>query len=191
MLPGLAGLNQGTARPLSIVQLNLSWTAPVNATQLGQVFATGGIPMITWSCGDTDPGWRAAAMIWPSPPKPGPWPRRGPHPAALVPQPRARPGRFGPVPGQGRRRAYVQAYRDIVRQFRLAGATNVGFVWSVDTDVAPDPATPWAAYYPGDSFVDWIGADGDNETTSPPSVHRSLPSSAPGTPSSPPRASPS
>ena len=65
---------------------------------------------------------------------------------------------------------YVQAYREIVRQFRLAGAGNVGFVWSVDTNSPQSPATPWSAYYPGGGFVDWIGADGYDESSSPATV---------------------
>ncbi|RZK28888.1 MAG: cellulase, partial [Hymenobacter sp.] len=35
--------------------------------------------------------------------------------------------------------------------FRQAGATNVVWVW------APHPAYTFAAYYPGDAFVDWVG----------------------------------
>ena len=32
----------------------LDWNDPVTVTELDQVVATGGIPMITWNCGDTD-----------------------------------------------------------------------------------------------------------------------------------------
>ncbi len=170
-LDGIAALNQGTARHLSIVQVNLAWTATVNATQLGQVFATGGIPMVTWSCGDTDANVasgtddlaiaaEARAMAATGIPMLLRW----------FPDPGAAPGDSASCLGQAGAGGYVQAYQEIVRQFRLAGATNVAFVWSVDTDSPQSPGTPWSAYYPGDGFVDWIGADSFNETTSPSTV---------------------
>jgi hypothetical protein len=47
---------------------------------------------------------------------------------------------------------YVAAWRHVIDRFRTAGARNVLFVW------APHLAYKgYEAYYPGDSYTDWIG----------------------------------
>jgi cellulose synthase (UDP-forming) len=52
---------------------------------------------------------------------------------------------------QGNPEAYIDAYRHFVDTFRAAGVTNVLWVWSPGgEDDAP-------SYYPGDSYVDYIG----------------------------------
>jgi mannan endo-1,4-beta-mannosidase len=54
---------------------------------------------------------------------------------------------------------FVAAWRHIVTLFRAAGARNVTWLWTVNvtgySDVAP--ITPW---WPGDSYVTWVGIDG-------------------------------
>jgi hypothetical protein len=65
--------------------------------------------------------------------------------------------RFG-TPGE-----YAAAFRRIVDVFRARGVTNVAFVWtlmawSFDPRSDRDPN----AYYPGDGYVDFVGADGYN-----------------------------
>ncbi len=54
---------------------------------------------------------------------------------------------------------FVAAWRHIVTLFRAAGASNVTWLWTVNvtgySDVAP--ITPW---WPGDSYVTWVGLDG-------------------------------
>ena len=165
----LAALDQGLARPASIVQLDQAWNAPINATQLEQAYATGAIPMIDWSCGDLDShvvdgkdnaaitaAARAMAAI---------------HIPLLLqwfPDPGSYPGDSSKCIGKAGAAGYVQAYRDIVRRFRLAGAGNVAFVWSVDTN--DSPAATWKGYYPGSAFVDWIAADGYDRSPTPPTV---------------------
>jgi Glycosyl hydrolase family 26/PASTA domain len=57
---------------------------------------------------------------------------------------------------------FVAAWRRVVDIFRQVGASNVSFAW-IANDYPPD-AVPWvdpdiAAYYPGDAYVDWVGAD--------------------------------
>lgn len=52
---------------------------------------------------------------------------------------------------------YVAAYKRIVDGFRKAGATNALWVWGV-TGYYPF-RDRWKAYYPGDSYVDWISYD--------------------------------
>jgi beta-mannanase len=165
----LAALDQGLARPASIVQLDQAWNAPINATQLEQAYATGAIPMIDWSCGDLDShvfdgkdnvaitaAARAMAAI---------------HIPLLLqwfPDPGSYPGDSSKCIGKAGAAGYVQAYRNIVRRFRLAGAGNVAFVWSVDTN--DSPAATWKGYYPGSPFVDWIAADGYDRSPTPPTV---------------------
>ena len=50
----MPAVQQTLARPLSIVPVYLNLDDSITVTELDQVIATGGIPMITWSCGDTD-----------------------------------------------------------------------------------------------------------------------------------------
>jgi hypothetical protein len=51
--------------------------------------------------------------------------------------------------------AYVSAWQHIWTIFHTTGASNVAFVW------CPGLAGGnYAAYYPGDQYVDWIGVDG-------------------------------
>jgi len=57
---------------------------------------------------------------------------------------------------------FVAAWRRVVDIFRQVGAANVSFAW-IPVVYPPSPAA-WVdpnidAYYPGDSFVDWVGAD--------------------------------
>jgi hypothetical protein len=50
---------------------------------------------------------------------------------------------------------FILAWRRIVDVFRKNGANNAAFVWSPNV---PDVGgIPFSAYYPGDSYVDWIG----------------------------------
>lgn len=58
---------------------------------------------------------------------------------------------------------FVAAWRRVVDIFRGVGADNVSFAW-IPNVYPPTPAPGWidsniAAYYPGDSYVDWAGAD--------------------------------
>jgi Glycosyl hydrolase family 26 len=58
---------------------------------------------------------------------------------------------------------YVSAYRHIHDIFTAAGATNVLWVLCPNSDNVPNDAwNQWSAYYPGDSYVDWMGVDGYN-----------------------------
>ncbi len=164
----IAALNQGADRPASIVQLDQTWNAPFNATQLEQVFATGAIPMVTWSCGDSDLKVASGADDLVIAADARALASAGiPLLLRWFPDPGSVPSDTSKCLGRPGAPGYVQAYREIVQQFRLAGAGNVGFVWSVDTNSPQSPVTPWSAYYPGGGFVDWIGADGYDESSSP------------------------
>jgi hypothetical protein len=56
---------------------------------------------------------------------------------------------------------YVTAYRRIHRIFRANGADNVAFVWSPNWNSSPNTrSNAMSRYYPGDSYVDWVGVSG-------------------------------
>jgi Glycosyl hydrolase family 26 len=55
--------------------------------------------------------------------------------------------------------AYVNAWRHVVEVFRQDGATNVKWVWSPTVDYGD---YPFASYFPGDSWVDYVALDGYN-----------------------------
>lgn len=63
------------------------------------------------------------------------------------------------VPGETPQ-SYIAAWRHVVTLFRNAGATNVQWVWSPNTDCAGH--CPFSQYFPGDGYIDWLGLDGYN-----------------------------
>jgi hypothetical protein len=65
---------------------------------------------------------------------------------------------------------FVTAWRHIVDLARGAGATNIRWVWSPNVD-SDGLGVPFAALYPGDGYVDWVGLDGFNRGTSWPTTH--------------------
>ncbi|SEA65228.1 glycoside hydrolase family 26 protein [Pedobacter hartonius] len=60
---------------------------------------------------------------------------------------------------------YVKTFRHIHDIFIARGATNAVWVWCPNN--ADEPGTPAVMqYYPGNAYVDWVGADGYNWGTS-------------------------
>jgi hypothetical protein len=58
---------------------------------------------------------------------------------------------------------YVAVYRHIHDLFTSVGASNVLWVFCPNVDSVPGDAwNQWSNYYPGDSYVDWMGFDGYN-----------------------------
>jgi hypothetical protein len=58
---------------------------------------------------------------------------------------------------------YVAAWRRLHGIFRDQGADNVAWVWSPNWNSSPAEAwNHWRHYYPGDSYVDWVGISGYN-----------------------------
>jgi hypothetical protein len=55
--------------------------------------------------------------------------------------------------------AYVDAWRHVVSIFRQESAGNVKWVWSPNVD---NGDYPFASYFPGDSWVDYVALDGYN-----------------------------
>lgn len=54
---------------------------------------------------------------------------------------------------------FVAAWRHLHQVFQQAGATNVIWTWTPNV-INPAPNTKLKPYYPGDSYVDWLGIDG-------------------------------
>ncbi len=67
--------------------------------------------------------------------------------------------------GAGRQSAatFVAAWRHIVGVFRGAGAGNVTWLWAIHRDGNAKALRPW---WPGRSYVTWVGIDGYEETPS-------------------------
>jgi beta-mannanase len=162
---GAATITDGAlSRPLSLVVVDQPWSSDpdqiVYQTYLDQIFATGAVPLIEWSCGATDGGVAdgsqdpvivglARQLAQARLPVLVNWfgSADGPSaPAACLGQ--ASPGQAAAL--------YVAAYRHIVSLFRSVGATNVSFVWT--SDPADAASTAW---FPGRNYVDWIGAAAD------------------------------
>jgi hypothetical protein len=53
---------------------------------------------------------------------------------------------------------FVDAWRRVVDIFRAVGASNVSWAWVVNSYPQPTDE-PVIAYWPGDDYVDWVGAD--------------------------------
>ena len=60
-------------------------------------------------------------------------------------------------------KAFVAAWRHIHNVFVSDGATNAQWVWCPNTQW--DAASRFNAYYPGNSYVDWIALDAYNQPT--------------------------
>ena len=64
------------------------------------------------------------------------------------------------VPKYGTPAQFVAAWKHVVDRFRAAGATNVIWVWITEAKVFDQGAAD--GWYPGRSYVDYVGADGYN-----------------------------
>jgi len=64
-------------------------------------------------------------------------------------------------PWSGRKEAYIGMFRHIRKVFDEAGVRNVRWVFSISAENVP-PENDYAACYPGDPYVDYIGLDGYN-----------------------------
>lgn len=70
-------------------------------------------------------------------------------------------------------RGYIEAYRHIWRIFHDVGARNVAFVWC-PSDAHSARHQEDLTFYPGNRFVDWIGADLYDRPTAPGSFGQQL-----------------
>jgi hypothetical protein len=159
---------QLVGRSPSIVMWYQSWSEPLfYSSQISMVAQDGATPLITWDpeltggvgvplsqivAGDYDTYIQAQAEAAAS------WHRtiyvRFGQEMNLSGSP------FGPGVNGNTPQLFIEAWRHVVRIFRTAGATNVKWVWSPNVDCAGK--CPFKAFYPGDSWVDWVGLDGYN-----------------------------
>jgi hypothetical protein len=59
--------------------------------------------------------------------------------------------------------AYVSAWKHVHDIFTEVGASNVVWVWCVNLNDVPGASwNHWTNYYPGDTYVDWVGIDAYN-----------------------------
>jgi hypothetical protein len=61
---------------------------------------------------------------------------------------------------------FVAAWQLIHRLFAAAQATNVIWIWNPNV-ISAEPQLPLDAWYPGDSYVDWVGITGYFGSTGP------------------------
>lgn len=145
-------MQAATGRPLAILHVYAPWRRPAPVGDLQTVSGNGSIPLLDWGCADN-----GAAVS------------TGVDDAQITAYAQALKSFGKPVflrwcwemnlaashPMVGGPTGFVSAWQHIWTIFHQAGATNVAFVWCPAV-TGHDPA----AYYPGDSYVDWLGIDG-------------------------------
>lgn len=159
-------LDTGLARPVSIIEVNQSWNGSMDMAVLRRIVATGAIPMITWSCGDTDVNVAAGvddALV--SGVAHQLTTLGAPVLLRWFPDPNAQDATTLGCLGTGGATTYAAAFQHVRQLVNVAGATNVGTVWSVDT--SQGSSADWSSYYPGSASTDWIAADAPVPSTDP------------------------
>jgi hypothetical protein len=152
----VASFEHTIGRKLAIDNLYVPWTAPMPLAVARWDLRQASIPMISWAGARTD-------LI-----------AAGAYDAQIRARALALKALHGPVllrwfgemdDGMSRANSvspasYIAAWRHIHNIFASVGATNVRWVWCPDASAF---ATATAQeYYPGSSYVDWVGADGYN-----------------------------
>jgi beta-mannanase len=175
-LSGLAGYEQAMQHPVSIVHwyaLWGGWKSAFSRADLDAVSAHGSLPMITWepwAGTGPDPAWSLKAAIlsgrndayitsWAQ----GLAAYGKPVVLRFAHEMHNQPGYPWAVGVNGNTAAdYVAAWKYVRAIFRQAGATNVLWVWNPNT-LGDAPAAAYApiyaALYPGDDQVDYVGLD--------------------------------
>jgi len=162
-LAQLGNFDGAVGRSLGLVHVYQPWSTPVRSSTLAALAATGATPFIDWTCtsdasiinGSQDAlitsyadslkaYGRPVLLRWF-------WEMN------LVNLPRTS-GCLGSLGSTG----YIDAWQHIWTIFQNEGAANVAFVWCPSIF----GGTTSSAYYPGDSYVDWIGWDGYDRTHS-------------------------
>jgi len=160
---GITTLETAIGRNLALDRTYVPWTFTGWANRIAPDKAAGRIPELAWTAAPTttaaaiaagtqDRVILAAARAM----------RDSGTQIMLVPwyefdQPRGHK-RFIGGPKRG-----IAAWRHMVRLFRAVGATNVHFVWTpMAYDFGPYANVDAAAFYPGNAYVHWIGADAYN-----------------------------
>jgi hypothetical protein len=148
-----------TGRPLGIVSFYTSFGVLPSITAMGSVSLVGSIPMVNMKCGAPDPAivagqldgvLRADARALKDYGRPVLfrwfWEMNRPS-----------PGHLACLDGAGGA-GYIAAFQHIWTIFQKVGARNVAFVWCPsDAHTASNQYS--LTFYPGNRYVDWIGAD--------------------------------
>ncbi len=138
----------------------------VNRAALQAVVNAGAVPMVTWdpqigsqgvsfsaiSAGRYDSYLAAAARAAKA------WGR--PLYIRLAHEMNVRGSPFGPGREGNTARAFVLAWHHVLSIFRRYRATNVSWVWSPNVDC--EGRCPFTAFFPGNSWVNWVALDGYN-----------------------------
>jgi Glycosyl hydrolase family 26 len=153
---GILSFEHAVGRKLAINSLYTTWSDPMPAALASWDLRGGRVPMITWAgassaviaSGADDAQIRAAAL--------GLKAVGGPVLLRYFPEmDYSFQAKTAGTPAQ-----YIAAWRHLHDIFASVGAANVHWVWCPS---AIGFATGSAQrFYPGDSYVDWIGADGYN-----------------------------
>lgn len=163
-LDDLGDFDGAIGRPLGIAHVFQAWKSPVRTSLLAALAATGATPMVDWTCtsdasiidGSQDALITSYADALAAYGRPVFlryfWEMN------LVQLRRTQTCLAGLGPA-----GFVQAWQHIWTIFQQQGATNVAFVWCPSVR----DTTEAAAYYPGDTDVDWIGFDGYDRTQDP------------------------
>jgi hypothetical protein len=143
-------------RKMAILGVYAKWTEPAPLGTLNAIANQyGAIPLLSWNCGDTNANVAAGAddqlitayakalkqyskplfLRWY-------WEMNLRHHPQCVDS----------------ARSYIVAWRHIRTIFQAQHADNVAFVWCPSANRSKY-ATNFADYYPGNSYVDWIGGD--------------------------------
>jgi hypothetical protein len=154
-------LEQTIGRPLGIIHDYVAWNVPFPVQTMATQEAKGTIPLVDWQCGDLDANVtagnddaniRSHAEALKSYGRPvflrWYWEmnlKGSPHIKQCL-------GSEGPS-------GYVAAWQHIWTIFNQVGVTNAAWVWCPNYGGAKK-------YYPGNAYVDWIGVDEYNRTTS-------------------------
>jgi hypothetical protein len=152
----VTSFERAIGRKLAINNFYTAWTAPMPIAVARWDLRHGTIPMISWAPARTD---LIAAGRYDSLIRARARELKSLHGPVML--------RWFPEMGLGQNRqyavspaSYVAAWRRMHAIFAAAGATNIRWVWCPNISDFVNDFAP--AYYPGNSYVDWIGTDGYN-----------------------------
>ena len=143
-------------RKLAIDQLYVPWGRPFPMSVVRWDLHQGSVPMISWAGTSTS---QIAAGVYDSEFRASALELRSLHrPVMLRWFPEMDGSQYSPIVSSPA--SFVAAWRHVHDIFVRAGATNVIWVWCPNALHFGDGVAQ--RYYPGSSYVDWVGADGYN-----------------------------
>ncbi len=154
--PSLIGdFSAEIGRPVSFLLSYKDWSqVPIVPDQLDGIWEYGAVPMVTWEPSGSLSGIARGdydAYVWDAARSAAAWNK----PLMI---------RFGQemngdwFPWGRQPVAFKAAWRHLVRIFRAAGAARVRWVWNPYVN-SRGGRFPFASFFPGDKWVDWVGLD--------------------------------